>query len=519
VEEFDLSGFFRVTFADPVDVESAVRDYESLAGVRSAEPIGVHWVSVTPNDASYPDQWHLNQPGGPDIDARRAWMIESGSPDIIVAILDTGVRYFHKDLGGAAASLANPEAADGNMWINHAEKNGASGVDDDGNGYVDDWIGWDFVDGALFCRSGEDCEEPDNDPRDFNGHGTHCAGNVAAINNNGYAACSPAGGWGGGVLETSGNGVKIMACRVGWSSSLMAEIAIVRMDLVAEALYYAANNGARIASCSFESSNSGGIGAAIDYFVATGGLIVKAANNDGSQTADYMCARSDVISVASTGPDDCVASWSNYGTWVDISAPGEGIYSLYHDHHNPQTDGVAAFDGTSTSAPLAAGVAALVWSRHPQWTAAQVEQQLYDTADNIYELPCNTSYAGKLGAGRINAFNAVNTGGAATGMGGHPARPQEGESLISLDQNHPNPFNPATRMTFRLPASMVVRLAVYDVSGALVTILVEGEMPGGLNDVSWDGRDAGGRRVDSGVYFCRLEAGGQTASRKLVVLK
>jgi subtilisin family serine protease len=291
------------------------------------------------------------------------------------------------------------------------------------------------------------------------------------------------------------------------------------MDLVAEALVYAANNGARIASCSFESSNSGGVGVAIDYFVANGGLIVKAANNDGNQTADYMCGRSDVISVASTGPDDCVVSWSNYGAWVDISAPGEGIYSLYHDHDDPQNDYVAAFDGTSTSAPLVAGVAALIWSRHPQWTATQVEEQLYNSADDIYGLSCNTSYVGKLGAGRINAFNAVNTNGAATGVGDRSVQPHDGEFRISLGQNHPNPFNPSTQIIFDLPTTMIVRLAVYSVSGAFVVSLADGEMPGGSNQVFWDGRDSRGRKVDSGVYFCVLEAGGQTASRKLVVLK
>jgi subtilisin family serine protease len=477
-------------------------------------------VAVTPNDDSYPDQWHLHQPGGSDIEARKAWMIETGNEDITVAIIDTGVRYFHKDLGGSAASFGNPTAADGNMWINHTEKNGSPGVDDDGNGYVDDWIGWDFVDGGMLCWSGEDCDDPDNDPRDFNGHGTHGAGNVGAINNNGYAGCSPAGGWGNGTLEPAGNGVKIMACRVGWSAKfIFDEIGIVRMDLVAEALYYAADNGARIASCSFESSNSGGLGAAIDYFVANGGLIIKAANNDGTQTADYMCGRPDVISVAATGPDDCRPSWSNYGTWVDISAPGVGIYSLYHDHEDPQTDYVAAFDGTSVATPHTAGVAALIWSRHPQWTAAQVEQQLYDSADDIYTLPCNSLYTGQLGAGRINAFNAVNTGGIATGIEDDRAGLIDKDMRIFLDQNHPNPFNPSTKITFTLPRETHARLRIFDVDGGLVANLVDGMLPGGSNEVTWDGRDSKGNNVGSGVYFCRLVAGGQTKSRKMIVLK
>jgi len=353
----------------------------------------------------------LDQANDHDMDAPEAWDIETGASSVIVAILDTGVRYFHKDLGGSNASYDNPGGANGNMWVNWAEKNGTSGVDDDGNGYVDDWVGWDFVDGGSNCWSGEDCNTEDNDPRDFNGHGTHCAGNVAAINNNGYATSAASGGWGDGSLQPTANGVKVMACRIGWSGRYFIwEVGYVRMDFAAEALYYAADNGAKIASCSWGSSNSGGIADAIDYFVAHGGLIFKAAGNDNSESADYMCGRSDVISVAATDSNDCKADFSDYGTWVDICAPGTGIWSLYHDHTDPQNDYVASLDGTSMATPLAASVAALIWSHNPSWTADQVKQQLFDSADDISGLSCNASYSGKLGAGRINAYNAVNTG-------------------------------------------------------------------------------------------------------------
>ena len=431
---YNLAGWYRIKFTSKADVQSVVAEYKNLPEIEDAQPIGIHTVLATPNDGNYSSQWHLNQASDHDLDAPEAWDIETGNSSIIVAMLDTGVRYFHKDLGGADASYDHPENANGNMWINWAEKNGTAGVDDDGNGFVDDWIGWDFVDGATQGWSGEDVNTQDNDPRDFNGHGTHCAGNIAAINNNGYATCSSSGGWGNGSLQATANGVKVMACRVGWSGRYYIwEVGYVRMDYAAQAFYYAADNGAKIASCSWGSDNSGGLGDAVDYFLAHGGLIFKAAGNDGNTTADYMCGRSDVISVAATDQNDCKADFSNYGSWVDISAPGVGIYSLYHDHTDPQSDYVASMDGTSMATPIAASVAALIWSHNTSWSASQVEQRLYDTADDIYSLSCNSSYNGKLGAGRVNAYNAVYGGGPQPPVADFSGSPTSGCAALTVN--------------------------------------------------------------------------------------
>lgn len=406
----DLSGFYTVTFdAQQVSLEQVMAGYRSLPHVRSVQAIGIHPLYAVPNDGNYASQWHLNQTNDRDMDAPEAWNIETGDSSIIVAVLDSGVRYYHKDLGGLNASASNPTAAAGNVWINTAEKNGAAGVDDDGNGYTDDWVGYDFVNGATPCWSGEDCNTVDNDPRDFNGHGTHCAGNVGAISNNGYATASPAGGWGNGTLQATSNGVKVMCLRMGWSGSQLGqEVGYVRMDFAASAFYYAANKGAKIASCSWGSSNSGGIAAAADYFIASGGLIFVAAGNANNQTAGYLNSRTDCYSVAATNQSDQKSSFSSYGTWVDISAPGSAILSLYHDHADAANDYVAAIDGTSMATPLVASAAALVWSQNPGWSAAQVWQRVRDTADNIDAL--NPSYVGRLGSGRVNLFNAVNGG-------------------------------------------------------------------------------------------------------------
>jgi len=436
-KQIDLSGYIRIRFnIEHNDIEKVVAEYSRLSGVLKAEPIAIHTIHAIPNDPRFPDQWHLNQANDRDIDAPEAWDIETGNEAIIVGILDTGVRYFHKDLGGSNASYANPTNAVGNMWINWAEKNGTPGVDDDGNGFIDDWIGWDFVDGAGSTFQpvwpGEDGNEQDNDPRDFNGHGTHCAGNVGAITNNGYATASASGGWGG-----NGNGVKVMALRIGWSARYWRnsniEVGFVRMDFAAQALYYAADNGANIVSCSWGSSNSSGLAEAIDYFLASGGLIFKSAGNSNNESADYMCGRSDVISVASTDQNDCKSDFSSYGTWVKIAAPGTAIMSLYHNHDDPQNDYIATMDGTSMASPIAASVAALIWSQNPGWSASQVKQKLYDSADNIYNLSCNSSYNGKLGAGRVNAYNAVAGGTPAPPVANFVGSPTSGTAPLTVN--------------------------------------------------------------------------------------
>ncbi len=409
----DMKGWFKVYFSEEVVVDQVVQAYKNIPGVVDAQPIGIHRVEKIPNDPRFSEQWHLNQSQDHDIDAPEAWDLQTGNSSIIVAILDTGVRYFHKDLGGTNASFTNPENARGNMWINWVEKNGTPGVDDDGNGYVDDWIGWDFVDGVN-AMTGEDGSTPDNDPRDFNGHGTHCSGIVAAMNNNGYGVSSPAGGWGNGTNTEDGNGVKIMALRIGWSELFLGliEMGYVSMDFAASAFYYAANNGARIASCSWGSSNDGGLGDAVDYFLYENNeqvrLVFKAAGNDNDEVSDFLNDHAGVISVASTDSNDVKSDFSSYGVWVEISAPGSDILSTYHDHNNEQDDAFAFLSGTSMATPLAAGVAAQIWSANPSLTALEVKQILYDNADDIYSISGNSSYQGKLGVGRVNAYSSLN---------------------------------------------------------------------------------------------------------------
>jgi hypothetical protein len=232
---------------------------------------------------------------------------------------------------------------------------------------------------------------------------------VSAITNNGYATASAAGGWGNGTLQPTADGVRVMALRIGYSADhfFNGEVGLVQMGFAAQALQYAADNGARIVSCSWGSSNTGGIGAAIDYFLASGGLIFKSAGNSNVTTPDYMGSRTDLnlINVAATDTMDRKADFSNYGTWIDISAPGTGIWSSYHVHSDDASDYSAAINGTSMSTPIAASAAALIWSANPSLTAGEVRQILYNNADNIDAE--NPTYIGELGVGRVNAYNSL----------------------------------------------------------------------------------------------------------------
>lgn len=412
-----LDQWLRIRFSQEQDIPQLINDYKKLPVALYAEPSVIVELDRTPNDPSVSSQWHIEQSNDHDVDAYAAWDIATGDSNIIVAVMDTGVRYFHKDLGGANASYNNPENSRGNMWINWAEKNGLSGIDDDNNGKIDDWIGWDFVTGnPNYYDVGDDYDIEDNDPRDHNGHGTHCAGNVAALNNNNLGVCSVSGGWGEDGNQR-GNGVQIMSLRIGWTDLFLGLFVTgyVNMDFAANAFIYAADNGAKIASCSWGSSQTQSLEDAVNYFLynTTSNLgpsnrvrlIFKAAGNDDVDQTDYLTGRNDVIAVAATDENDEKASFSNYGAWVDISAPGNNIYSTYHDYNDPQNDYYDSESGTSMATPIAASVAALIWSHNPNLSAPQVEQMLFDSADDIDAL--NPSYVGKLGAGRVNAATAA----------------------------------------------------------------------------------------------------------------
>jgi subtilisin family serine protease len=386
-----LSGYYRITFASRDSLEMAFADFSARNEIDHVERVSIHEVDLTPNDPSFGSQWGLSNASDQDLDAPEAWNTATGDSAILVGAMDTGVQWQHPDLAGPSPFVG------GNIWTNLQEYNGALGVDDDGNGYIDDIHGWDWVTGVT-VTSGEDGNTPDNDPMDFNGHGTHTAGIMAAITNNGVGVAGMAGGW-----SPDQRGCRIVPLRIGWSQTVSGqERGYVRMDFAAQAFYYAANLGVTSVNCSWGSSNDGGIAAALDYAASHGVVVVSAAGNDNTSTAPYLCSRTDVLSVASITSTGARSSFSNYGTWVDVSAPGSNIYSTYSNHGSA---GYATLSGTSMAAPFVAGLAGLLKSRAPYITKNALDTLIISTTDNIDAQ--NPTYIGRLGTGRINAATAV----------------------------------------------------------------------------------------------------------------
>ncbi len=367
--EIEMAGYYSITFQDGLDLLTVLEAYDKLDAVGHVEPDGIHPIYYDPDDPMIYQQWAIAK-----IEARGAWDITHGDPDIVLGIPDTGVDWDHPDLGA-------------DVWLNEAEINGEERVDDDDNGYVDDYRGWDWVTGGYLCdyNGGEDCSVADNNPMDFAGHGSHVSGITSAATDNGVG------------IAGVGFNCKIMALRMGWQATDGG--GYVGMGFAASAFYYAANNGARGLNCSWGSSNSGGLGAATDYAINNGLIVISAAGNNNNQSPSYLCSRSDVMAVAATNSSDQKASFSSYGSWVDVSAPGVGIRSTVFNNS------YANYDGTSMAAPHVLGLAGLIWSAEPALSRQEVIDRIEDTADNIDDL--NPNYEGLLGSGRINAYAAL----------------------------------------------------------------------------------------------------------------
>ncbi len=395
------SRFYVISIDETQDDASFRQDMMADPNVVYIQNDIICMVDATPNDPSYGNQWFHYQASRKDIHSQEAWDVEVGSDDVIIAIIDSGVLYNHPDLRD-------------NIWVNPAEdldgdevvwdSTDINGVDNDGNGYVDDFIGYDFIQSVGGEGwPGEDISGRDNDPKDFNGHGTHVAGIAAAVSNNNAGVAGVAGGWGGPYWD---RGARIMCLRAGYSAphpDFGWETGFLVMSAVAEAVQYAADNGADVVNYSAGSSWTASLQVAYNNLNNAGISFCASAGNEGSGIGDdYFDTAPGVIVVAWTTVGDGKAGDSNYGAWVDIAAPGSGIYATYSDHYNAT---YASLSGTSMSSPCVAGAVAIAKSVYPQYDKTVLDTMVVNNADPLVGEFYYDS--GLLGSGRLNVWNAI----------------------------------------------------------------------------------------------------------------
>jgi subtilisin family serine protease/subtilisin-like proprotein convertase family protein len=358
-----VPGLYEVELNPGVSVEQALEAYKADNRILFAQPDWQIQIARTPNDPSFGSLWGLHntgQSGGTvdaDIDAPEAWDVTTGSSTMIVGVIDTGIDFNHPDLAA-------------NMWRNPNET--ANGIDDDGNGFIDDIYGADFANN-------------DGSPLDDNNHGTHVAGTIGAVGNNGV-----------GVVGVNWN-VRLMGLKF-----LSASGSGFTSDAI-EAINYGVAKGAKILNNSW---GGGGFDQALfNAIVAArnaGVIFVAAAGNSGANndTGAFYPANynsDNVVSVAATDRNDNLASFSNYGaTNVDLAAPGVSILSTTRNNT------YSTFSGTSMATPHVAGAMALVWGANPSLTYRQVIDRILQNVDP------KASLTGKVATGgRLNVAKAL----------------------------------------------------------------------------------------------------------------
>jgi subtilisin family serine protease len=367
-----LGNIYLFSVLDYSNIKSILSDFALCSDVVYAEPnYYVGGLCEIPNDPFFDFQWPLNNSGqyegtpGCDIDAVEAWDIEKGSSNIVIASIDSGIDYYHEDISG-------------NIWNNDDEIPN-NGIDDDSNGYIDDIVGWDFVD--------NDSTPLDNQSAPQYGHGTRCAGVHSAVTNNSIGVAGVA--W---YCKTM-----VVRCYYNYYDTTK----------YANGIVYAADNGADVINIEMSiKSDSQLIKDAVDFAYGMGCFMCASAGNYNSSTKYYPAAYENVTGVGATNQRDerCdeddwgAGRGSNWGEWVDVAAPGNSLWVLHpDDKYDFNGQG-----GTSLAAPHVAGLAALLLSQEPSITPDEVKSRICKYVDPyISDVYCGT--------GRINAYKALVT--------------------------------------------------------------------------------------------------------------
>lgn len=347
----ELQRTYLLEFSDYSNVDVIISKMKATGNIDYAERVPLDRTTLTPNDPSYSSQWHLAT-----IQAASAWNYFSTGSTIKIAIVDDAVERTHSDISP-------------NLWVNPGEI-ANNNIDDDGNGYIDDINGYDV---------GSNDNNP-NPPSASYSHGTHVTGcaSPATNNNNGVAGI--------------GFSCKIMAVKATSSASSITN--------GYDGIVYAVVSGADVINMSWGGTGNSTTAQNIITWASNQGVVlVAAAGNNNSNTMFYPAGYTECIAVAASNSNDTKASFSNYGTWVDITAPGNNIYATYYGNT------YANNSGTSMASPIVAGLAGLMLSLNPSLTPTDIRNCITSTAVNINSL--NPSYTGQLGAGRINANAAM----------------------------------------------------------------------------------------------------------------
>ena len=374
----DLSLILEARFSPSVHPLAVINSLSLDPRVEYAEPVYIDAVLAVPNDPNYPSALYFVP-----LMAEAAWDVhkgEDGTQPVILAVMDTGVRWSHADLG---ANLWNNLGEDansngyttyynGSAWIYDAGD--LNGLDDDGNGKADDLIGWDF----MLNANGDQ----HYDPYESGGHGTSVSGIANARTNNSTGIASLA--WNVQLMPLSGS-------HPGAPSSVYRGY---------DGILYAAEMGADVINCSW-----GGTGFSqaaqdvVDYASALGTIVVAAAGNSGNTIPIYPAAYANVIAVASVNNAGVKYSGSNYGGYIDVAAPTESVGAFAGSGYT------LVSSATSYASPIASSLTALIRSYNPSWTRAEVIDRLLGSCDNIDAL--NPGKENALGQGRLNAYRAL----------------------------------------------------------------------------------------------------------------
>lgn len=364
--DYRLDRIFLIEFDTNLVVADLIRSLQNFKGCEYVERIGKNTFFYTPNDLG------SGQYGLDIINAKQAWDLTKGDSDIVIAVVDDAVLLTHADLAP-------------NIWTNVNEIAG-NGIDDDLNGYIDDVNGWDVAD------NDNDVNPVSTATNKYHSHGTHCAGIVSAKSDNGIG------------IASLGFNLKIMPVKIGGERIFPKPPypLYIRLINAYRGVEYAIYNGANVISMSWgrEGPPSATEQTLLDIAYSKNIVCVAAANNYDTNLIYYPAAYDHVINVASSNSKDFRSSFSNYGSTIDVSAPGTGIYStvpglLKYDYK----------DGTSMACPLVSALCGLMLSVNPVLTVDEIESCLKSTCDTIYAT--DPKYLGKMGAGRVNAYNAL----------------------------------------------------------------------------------------------------------------